>query len=205
MLEKILPKLSTTLYVQIWENRIKVTDINTGKIFDEKPLLAIEVTDKGQSAVAVGNDASMAVGDNIKVTNPFSHPRVLIADFTMGEKLLQNIFQILHHKKWLAASPLVVIHPMEKLEGGLTMVEHRVLLELAAGAGAREVTVYTGSELPIHDFEFETIKALDSDASLERKATSSPIWINPVLFLVVIGLFILPLKEFIPSLIGYFN
>jgi rod shape-determining protein MreB len=48
---------------------------------------------------------------------------------------------------------------MEKLEGGLTIVEERAFKELAIGAGARDVIVYQGSELTIHDFNFDNIKA----------------------------------------------
>ena len=206
MLEKFLSKLSTTLYVQIWENRIKVTDINTGKVFDEKPLLVFETTDKGRDVIAVGNNSSVAAGSNITTINPFSHPRVLIADFTIAEKILQHIFQSLHHKKLIAAAPLVVIHPMEKLEGGLTMIEHRVLLELASGAGARDVSVYTGSQLSIHDFNFEKIKALE-DKAVEGKQTTSPTSLNLVIFLAVLGfgLFISPINELLQILLSYFN
>ncbi|MFW5426933.1 MAG: rod shape-determining protein [Methylophagaceae bacterium] len=206
MLERFLSKLSTTLYVQIWENRIKVTDINTGKVFDEKPFLAFETTDKGRDVIAVGNNSSMVTGSNITIINPFSHPRVLIADFTIGEKILQHIFQTLHHKKLIAAAPLVAIHPMEKLEGGLTMIEHRVLLELASGAGARDVSVYTGSQLSIHDFNFEKIKALEDKAE-EGKQTTSPTSLNLVIFLAVLGfgLFISPIKELLQIILSYFN
>jgi rod shape-determining protein MreB len=204
MLEKLLTNLSTTLYVQLWENRIKVVDIKTGNFFDEKPLLAIETTDKGKTVVAVGNKASMLASNNIEVINPFSHPRALLSDFTIAEKILQHIFKILHQNKLLAASPLVVIHPIEKIEGGLTMIEHRALTELAMGAGARSVVVYQGPELSIHNFDFEQLKASQGEP-LGGESTSSPIWLNLVIFLAVIGLFISPIKELLQIITSYFN
>ena len=39
------------------------------------------------------------------------------------------------------------MHPLEPLEGGLTHVEVRVLRELGAAAGGRDVFVWTGREL----------------------------------------------------------
>lgn len=108
MLERFISnRFSTNLYVQLWEHRIKVTDTKTGEIFDEKPLIALEITDKGKTVIAIGHRASMTAGDNIEVINPFSHPRALLADFALDEKILQNIIKILHHKKPLAASLLL--------------------------------------------------------------------------------------------------
>ena len=85
MLKTIIDKLDTTLYVQIWENRIKATNISTGKIFDEKPLMAITLNSKGQKQIeAIGNNASLATGDNVETINPFSHERSLFSNFEIG-------------------------------------------------------------------------------------------------------------------------
>ena len=51
MLKNILNRFGTTLYVQIWENRIKVTNLATRNVFDEKPLVAIETTDGGKQVI----------------------------------------------------------------------------------------------------------------------------------------------------------
>ncbi len=80
MIRNFINKWGTTLYVQIWENRIKVTDINTNKIFDEKPLVQVEVKKNGVHVITAIGDAA-----NFNSTNPFSHPRVLFADFFVAE------------------------------------------------------------------------------------------------------------------------
>ena len=150
MLTKFIDSLNTILYVQIWENRIKVTNILTGDIFDEKPLIAISIDKKGQKfIVAVGNNSFLSSGANIAIINPFSHIRSLIANFEIGERLLQYIFSMLLKGCVLKLRPKVVVHPMEKIEGGLTDVEERAFKELAICAGARDVVVYQGSELVI--------------------------------------------------------
>ncbi len=159
MLRHLFNKFGTTVYVQIWEHRLKLTDIRTGKIFDEKPLVAIEGKKEGQPVVvAVGNSAALAVGEDVKVVNPFSHPRVLFSDFTVGERLLQYALGTILGKKFIASAPTIVVHPMEKLEGGLTMIEIRAFRELAVSSGARDAVVYQGQELQSDEINFESIK-----------------------------------------------
>jgi len=80
-------------------------------------------------------------------TEPFTTERLLVGDFTNAEKLLKEILKNLYKGSWLAPSPIIMIHPMEMVDGGLSPVEDRVLRELAFGAGGRKVTVWVGNEL----------------------------------------------------------
>ena len=79
--------------------------------------------------------------------NPFTSTRLLVGDFNNAEKLLKEILKKLYAGHWLAPSPCIVMHPMEMVEGGLSSVEERVLMELAIGAGGRKVIVWVGKEL----------------------------------------------------------
>lgn len=161
MIKHLIDKFGSTIYVQIWENRIKVVDVASGASFDDVPLVAIEKKEKGQKViVAVGKDAkSIPSGSNIEVVNPFSHPRALLNDFFVAEKLVQHAFHSVLGKKFISSAPAVVVHPMDKIEGGLTMIEKKAFRELAFGAGAREVELYQGPALSIMNFDFEQIKA----------------------------------------------
>lgn len=137
MIRRFINKFGSTLYVQIWENRIRVVDIETNEVFDEKPLLQIEARKSGAKDVtAIGNKA------NVNPLNPFSHPRALLKDFFLGERLLQEIIKKLVGKKFIFPAPAIIIHPMEKTEGGLTMIEIRAFREMAFGAGARDVAIH---------------------------------------------------------------
>lgn len=77
MIRRLINKLGSTIYVQIWENRIKVTDTQTGEVYDEAPLVAIETNPKGQKIIAaVGNEVkSIVPSSEMQIVNPFSHPR----------------------------------------------------------------------------------------------------------------------------------
>jgi rod shape-determining protein MreB len=158
MLRQLLNRFGTTIYAQIWESRVKLTDIQTEKIFDEKPLVAIDNKDKSKPVVvAVGNEVSIGAAD-VEIINPFSHPRVLFSDFTVGEKFFQYAIKKLLGDKLISPGPFVIVHPMEKTEGGLTMIEVRAFRELAFGAGARDSVVYEGNELSTYEIDFASIK-----------------------------------------------
>jgi hypothetical protein len=86
---------------------------------------------------------------HLRAELPFSNARLLVADFTLAECLLKQAVQTLLPKRFLRLSlaPRLLIQPMECLEGGLSMVEERILMELGLGSGARKVQLYTGEPL----------------------------------------------------------
>lgn len=192
MFKRLLSRFQKTFYIQIWENRIKVMDLTTGNVFDEKPYLAIETKLNGVKVViAVGNSAEFASSSTIQVVNPFSHPRCLFSDFYVAEKLVQHIIKILHEKSLISASPKFIIHPMEKIEGGLTMIESRAFRELGQGSGAMEVVLYTGTTLQTSNLDYEKIKSQDEDfLGGSPKGNSN---VGLVVFLVVIVIAIVAL------------
>lgn len=132
------------------------------------------------------NQADSAVESNAVIVNPFSHPRTLLKDFIVAEKLLQHAFGTLLGKKLMAPAPAVVIHPMEKTEGGLTEVERKAFRELAMGAGARAVVVHEGEELYPRSIKFEALLEKETaDSGLQTKPRSN--LVTTLLLLVTIG------------------
>jgi rod shape-determining protein MreB and related proteins len=161
MLKEFITKyFDNILYIQMWSEMLRVVDVNSGAEFYQPPYIALDKNSKGQFiAKAVGAEAKNLAGTaNIEVTNPFAHPRLLIGDFYNAEKILMHAVREVCRKKLFPPSPRVVIHPMEKLEGGLTDIELRVFRELCIGAGAREVVVYVDSPLTIQGFNYEDVK-----------------------------------------------
>ncbi len=159
MLNRILSRFASVLYVQIWENRIKVTDISNNECFDDSPIVIIQTAENGAKTISgIGKKASEVIKPNEVAVNPFSHPRQLFSDFYVGEKLLQHAFKQLSNIKSLRPRPKVIVHPMEKIEGGLSMIENRAFRELALGAGAIEVKLYTGNPLSVATFDFDKIQ-----------------------------------------------
>ncbi|MBK5969410.1 Rod shape-determining protein MreB [Thiorhodovibrio litoralis] len=135
-------------YVTISANRLAVRDIVQGKTVELQPLVCIDRRQKPERILAVGEAAQQANrAEGCEIVNPFAHPRTLLADFTVAEKLLQHAVHQLATNALLRPSPLMILHPLEKTEGGLTQVEVRAWQELAAGAGARSAAVWVGGEL----------------------------------------------------------
>jgi rod shape-determining protein MreB len=80
----------------------------------------------------------------------FSHPRMLVGDFSAAQASLKSLLAEARGSG-LILSTAVVIHPLEKIEGGLSQIEERMLHELAVGAGASKVVVWVGD--PLSDAE----------------------------------------------------
>lgn len=83
----------------------------------------------------------------LEADEPFTTERLLVGQFSIAERLLRQGLKAVFPARWLSPGPVVVVHPMEKVEGGLSEVEDRLFRELAAGAGAWKVVVWTGHEL----------------------------------------------------------
>lgn len=126
----------TTIYVQIWENRIRVVDLKAQRSFDERPLLKVEMRGaKVARVVAFGN----AVTDNTEagdIINPFSHPRSLIGDHYAAEHLLKLIVSRLCGHRLLCPIAAAIIQPMEKVED-LTTLEILGLKQIGVAMGAQ--------------------------------------------------------------------
>lgn len=83
----------------------------------------------------------------VSAPESFSTNRLLVGEFSVAEKYLKEAINKVYERHWFASSPVIVIQPLEMIEGGLSQVEERVFMELAAGAGARKAVVWVGHEL----------------------------------------------------------
>ncbi len=148
-----------TVYVQIWEERLKIVHVETQSVYDEIPWIALDLANSKKPIVkAIGNEAYGLRGvDGVEASNPFAHPRLLVNSFQKAEKVLQHGVRTVYKATVFHPRPLVVMHPRERLEGGITEVECRLFRELALGAGAREVRLHIGDELNIYDFDFSKV------------------------------------------------
>lgn len=82
---------SNDLYIQVWEKRLKVSNIQTREVYEIEPLMAIEIQPKGHRVVfKIGASCKSLDAKKYQIINPFSHPRSLLADFEVVEKLLQH-------------------------------------------------------------------------------------------------------------------
>ena len=135
------------IYIQISPERLTLKNLKTGEVMSEVPELAISTSLK-RKTLAVGTQARLAAAtEGSEVINPFAHPRSLVSDFTAAEQLIKHQLRRILGKSLLRITPCVVIHPLGSPAGGFTQVERRAFREMALGAGASKVFVWTGRPL----------------------------------------------------------
>ncbi|WP_286716438.1 rod shape-determining protein [Thalassolituus sp. UBA2009] len=155
---------SGTCYAQLWSDRIRISCTQSTRVFDDQPLLAIRTENGKRIVMAVGRKAAQLYQQeqlkeqrneqqnekqtqDITLVNPLDHPRLLIADFAYAERLLRYGIACVYEKSILPRSPVLIIQPMEKTEGGISDIERRMYTELGLSAGARKVYVHDGAPL----------------------------------------------------------
>ena len=77
----------------------------------------------------------------------FTTTRLLVGEFKIAEDLLTRLVKEVNSRSLFSAQPGMLMQPLEMTEGGLSMVEERVFLELGQGAGARHVKLHIGPKL----------------------------------------------------------
>lgn len=143
MLVKLLRRVlaSGPYYVRLNKRRIVGRNIATGAVFESSACVSI---DGSKTVVSIGEPIDSAATVTIW---PFNHPRILIEDFTAAEEIFCYVVRELTSVRFIKPSPLMVVHPDLELEGGVSQIESRALLEIAEGCGARRVHVHYGRQL----------------------------------------------------------
>lgn len=90
-------------------------------------------------------NSSTGVEETVRPASPFSTERLLVGMFSIAESALRGALAKVRGRR--LRKDRVLIQPLEMIDGGLSEVEERVLLELAAGAGCGKAVVWVGEEL----------------------------------------------------------
>jgi rod shape-determining protein MreB len=134
-------------------------------VIAEVPEIAIARVPKPKVTGTGAEARSVAAAQSGEVFNPFGHSRSLVSDFTLAEQLLRHQLRKILGNRLINFGPYVVIHPLGSPAGGFTQVELRAFREMAIGAGASEVHVWTGR--PLTDQEVLSRKAPASGGEWE--------------------------------------
>jgi len=159
--------------VRIRPRLLSLRDVDTRAVHEDVPWVAVS-QGPPETVLAIGASAeteAMRKGRPFRSVNPFDHPRCVISDFTLAEKVLQHFMRKVSNNRLVRPAPVVIMHVLERLDGGLTQVEVRVLQELASGAGARESFVWTGRELMDHEIKSGSFPG-------DHWASQQPSWVT---------------------------
>lgn len=140
------------IYVQLKANELTLRNVTQAKVYQDMPLLLIRPQGKRSSVIAYGKKAMSypAAKSETVIINGFDHPRSIIGDFEAAEKTLGLFLAAVDSRRYrfIPYAPYkVILHPLEKLEGGLTNTEKRALQDMAYRAKARTVIVWEGRTL----------------------------------------------------------
>ena len=100
----------------------------------------------------------------LTTTSPFTTERLLIGNFTVAQTLLTKGVKIVMGKKFFA--PIFLMHPIEKIDGGLSQVEERVLKDLAIIVGAQKIVLWVGHELTDKDVILKVKQNNETDQNM---------------------------------------
>lgn len=134
-----------TLYIRFKSSQISAYHVEKDRTVEDIPLVALSTGRKDKRIlVAFGSEARSAVSNNstVSIYNGFDHPRSCINDFEIAAITLRVLVKR-SVSKIMMILPTIILHPLEKVEGGLTQLEHKALLELGATVG-RKVYVWSG-------------------------------------------------------------
>jgi rod shape-determining protein MreB len=148
---EVLNNLTTTFYIQIWKKRFKVTNLKSGNVYEDLPLVAIQ----DDKVMAIGQEASIYPN----TINPFNHPRMIVDDSEIASILFRYALEQASQKK-VFFSPLGIIHVMDEFDTKLTEIEKKALIEISMTAGCRESIVYEGKDLDVEKINFNELKKL---------------------------------------------
>jgi hypothetical protein len=85
-------------------------------------------------------------------TAPFSHPRVIIADFKKAQAALQRCLMVVRSSSIL--KPKLLLQWVGPLEGELTETEKQILQQIGQASGAMQVYIVTHTR-PLGDADFQ--------------------------------------------------
>ena len=131
-------------YIQITSDRLKVSTPKIVRVFEDKPVVAIDLSGRKPKVAGFGAKAEQS---SHKLIRPFSHNRLLVHEFESAAMLLKHALACVAGEGLLRPAPIAVIHPMKIPADGHTDIEDRVFRELALSAGARDVYIWQGRVL----------------------------------------------------------
>ena len=134
-------------YVHISPETLSVRQVGGKGRFKDVPWLALS---KERSVIAIGAVSEQAVAEEGKgayVFKPFSHSRMLIADFEMASAMLDYAIHVTAGNFWrlTAIRPIVIVQPEPRFDDGFAEAEIRTLREAAIeSVKARYVFIWSG-------------------------------------------------------------
>lgn len=148
MFKEFLKRQSDVFYIQVRPGRIRVTELNSSKVFDDAPLIAYEIDGTEKTILAVG--ASCRSFENMPgavVAAAFYGGDRVVADADCAVAVINHaLYTLTTELPQKAFAPLIIFHAMYDMEGGLGMSEAEAKKLLAKRCGAKRAIIMSADE-----------------------------------------------------------
>ena len=141
MFTRLLNKFSSSITVQLHENRLKIVSAEGTILYEDIPIVALKKNDNGEDEIiAIGQSVNTLATSDIAIYRPYANSRIIIDDFEKASIILRYAVEKAYGRKGFF-SPKIMIQVLRKFDNPLTEIEKQVLQELAQNIGAREVVL----------------------------------------------------------------
>ncbi len=148
MFREFLKRQSHVFHIQLWPDRIKISEMNTSRFVEDAPLIALEVKDAKTIVKDIGQSAELlGVLDNVTVVNPFFGDGYVLSDIDGGVAVINHHLRLLIKElPGKIFSHLIIFQPMLAAEKGLSIECEDTSELLSKKCAARNVIIMEPDE-----------------------------------------------------------
>ena len=148
MFNEFLKRQSHVFLIQLWPDRIRITELTAARFVEDAPLIALEDDGKKPVIKEIGKAArAMAVMENVSVFNPFYGDGYVVSDIDGAVAVINHHIHLLNQElSGKMFSPLMIFQPMEAAEKGDSVDDVDISEMLSKKCGARNVIIMAPDE-----------------------------------------------------------
>ena len=145
---EFLKRQSHVFHIQLWPDRIRITELNSGRLVEDAPFIALERDGKKTLVKEIGSPAPpLGVLENVTVINPFFADGYVLHDIDSAEAVIKHhLYLLTQELSGKVFSPLMIFQPMESSEKGICIDGGDISDLLTRKCGARNAIIMEPDE-----------------------------------------------------------
>lgn len=143
MFKNFLKRQSDVYYIQVWRERIKVTELNSSEVFDDEPVLAYKSEGDKKTILSIGISSSDYEGEiDHSIVRPFYTDGRVVGDADSAVAIINHaIYTITERLSGKFFSPLLIFHTMEDVDREGSQSDEDLKTMLSRRCGAKNVLI----------------------------------------------------------------
>ena len=155
MFDNFLKRQSDVFYIQVWRERIKVTELNSSEVFDDEPSLAYKSDGDKKTIMSIGVSSSDYEGQtDHSIVRPFYSDGHVVGDADSSAAIINHAIHTITQKlSGKFFSPLLIFHAMEDVNNDGEQSDEALKKMLSRRCGAKNVLIMRSDDyLDLDDF-----------------------------------------------------